>query len=367
MLNYRYMRTHPLTSKNWLYVALAAVVLGIFFVWQFLSVIALAMLIGFLFSGVYNRLLKRVKPGFAATLTLLWSVLILVVPLILILIFTFLQLSQLASNLTATFGADGVAVPATIQSFINWINTTIAPLVGTASIVTSDGIITFLRTSLPDIINGFIGFVGSFIGGLPMAIALTVMYLFLFFESLIYGKKIISTIIALSPFQPSVTELFLSRIGLMANAMAKGQLLISFIISVLSALILTFCLGLGEYFFLMVVAFTALNLVPLGCGIIVIPITFAAMLFGNFWPGLIAFLLYLVVSNLDDFIRPHIIPKSITLTPGLTAVAAFSGIALFGLIGVVYGPIIMIIIVTSVQVYLDYYDKQPKRQAKANS
>jgi predicted PurR-regulated permease PerM len=360
------MKTHPLTSKNWLYVALAAVGLGIWFAWPFLSVIALAILIAFLFYGVYTKLLRHMKAGFAATLTLLWSVVVLVVPIMLILIFTLIQLTHLASNLTATFGASGATVPAAVQSFIDWVNNTIGPLIGAHPVVTGDGVITFLKSALPDILNSIVAFVTSFIGGIPVTIALTVMYLFLFFECLVYGKKITSTVVALSPFQPDITRMYLARVGLMANAMAKGQLLISFIISLLSSLILTFCLGLGDYFFLMVVAFTALNLVPLGCGIVVIPITFAAMLFGNFWGGLIAFLLYLVAANLDDFIRPYIIPKSITLTPGLTALAAFGGIALFGLIGVVYGPIIMILIVTSIQMYLDYYDKQPKWRKKAN-
>jgi len=361
------MKTHPLTSKNWLYVALGAVVVGIAFAWPFLSVIALAMLIAFLFFGVYSRLLNRMRAGFAATLTLLWSVVVLIIPIILILIFTVFQLTHLAADLTATFSAQNATIPASLQSFINWVNSTVAPIVGAETLITSSGIIDFLKTVLPGIINGFVAFVTSIVGGIPVAIALTVMYLFLFYESLVYGKKIVSTVVALSPFQPDITRMFLARVGLMANAMAKGQLLISFIISVLSALILTIFLGLGDYFFLMVVAFTALNLVPLGCGIIVIPLALGAMLFGNFWGGLIAFVLYLVVSNLDDFIRPYIIPKSITLTPGLTALSAFGGIALFGLIGVVYGPIIMILVVTSIQMYLDYYDKQPKWRKKANS
>lgn len=367
MLHYRYMKTHPLTSKNWLYVALTAVLVGIWFAWPFLSVIALAVLIAFLFNGVYNKLLRRMRPGAAATLTLLWSVVVLVIPLVVILIFTFIQLTHLATDLTATFSAENATVPASLQTFINWVNTTIGPIVGAETLITGDGIVDFLKTALPDIINGFIAFVTSFLGGLPTAIALTVMYLFLFYECLVYGKKIVASVVALSPFQPDITRMFLARVGLMANAMAKGQLLISFIISLLSTLILTFCLDLGEYFFLMLVAFTALNLVPLGCGIIVIPITIIAMLFGNFWGGLIAFLLYLVAANLDDFIRPYIIPKSITLTPGLTALSAFGGIVLFGLIGVVYGPIIMILVVTAIQMYLDYYDKQPKWRKRAKS
>ncbi|MES2630629.1 MAG: AI-2E family transporter [Patescibacteria group bacterium] len=360
------MKTHPLTSKNWLYVALVAVLVGIWFAWPFLSVIALALLMAFLFNGVYNKLAGKMKNGAAAILTLLWSVLIVVVPIFIILIFTFIQLVNLAAGLTETFTADNAAVPASVQAFIDWVNTTIGPILGTATVVTGDGITTFLKTALPDVLSGIVGFVSSFLGGIPVTIALTVMYIFLFYESLVYGKKIHGSVVALSPFQPDITRMFLARIGLMATAMAKGQLVISFIISLLSTLILTICLGLGDYFFLMLVSFTVLNLVPLGCGIIVIPITFAAMFFGDFWGGLIAFLLYLVVANLDDVIRPFFIPKTITLTPGLTALSAFGGVVLFGLIGVVYGPIIMIIIVTAVQMYLDYYDKEPKWRKKAN-
>lgn len=361
------MKTHPLTSKNWLYVALGAIVVGVWFAWPFLSVIALAMLMAFLFNGVYNKLLNRMKAGAAATLTLLWSVLIVVVPVLLILIFTFIQLFNLASGLTATFSADNATMPASVQTFIDWVNATIGPILGTATVVTGEGVTTFLKTALPDLLSGIVGFVSAFLGGMPVAIALTIMYIFLFYESLVYGKKITRSVVALSPFQPDITRMFLARIGLMANAMAKGQLVISFIISLLSSLILTFCLGLGDYFFLMLVSFTILNLVPLGCGIIVIPITIIAMLFGNFWGGLIAFLLYLVAANLDDVIRPFFIPKTITLTPGLTALSAFGGVVLFGLIGVIYGPIIMIIVVTAVQMYLDYYDKQPKWRQKANA
>ena len=52
------------------------------------------------------------------------------------------------------------------------------------------------------------------------------------------------------------------------------------------------------------------------------------------------------------------------LTNGLTMLAAFAGIALYGLVGVVYGPIIMIVIVTSIQMYLDYYQELPRWKKK---
>ena len=132
--------------------------------------------------------------------------------------------------------------------------------------------------------------------------------------------------------------------------MAKGQLLISVIISFLSAILMIF-LGLGEYFFLLFVIFTVLNMIPLGCGILFIPICVIAILLGNVVPGIIVLALYMIVSNLDSLIRPKIMPKGASLSAGLTMLAAFGGIGLFGLLGVVYGPILMIMVVTTIELY----------------
>ncbi|OYW42230.1 hypothetical protein B7Z28_01695 [Candidatus Saccharibacteria bacterium 32-45-3] len=206
----------------------------------------------------------------------------------------------------------------------------------------------------------------GFVGGIPSFIILAIMYIFLFYEFLVYGNKITKSIVALSPFQPSVTRMYLARVGLMANAMAKGQLVMSVIIAVLEALTLAFFFDFWNFFFLMTVAFSILNLIPLGAGIFIYPIIIVMMLLGSIWPGVGALIAITIVSNLESVMRPRFIPKSITLTNGLTMLAAFSGIALYGLLGVVYGPIIMIIVVTSVQMYLDYYDELPKWKKKAN-
>ncbi len=360
------MQTHPLTTKNWLIVALVALVLGIWFVGPFLGVIALAALLAFLFYGVYERFAEKTKPGLAATLTFLVSLVVVVVPVILIGIFTALQLAQLAASLTSSFNGDFSSLPAIAQDVINQLNKIVAPIAGTESAISGQGIMEFLRNTLPGLLRTVAGFLTGLIGNIPMAIILTIMYIFLFYEFLVFGKKIHHSMVALSPFQPEVTRLYLARVGLMTNAMAKGQLMIALILGALEAAVIATCFNAWEFFVLMTVAFAFFNLIPLGAGIIAYPIVIFGMLLGSFWPGVAALILISIVSNLESFLRPKFIPKSITLTNGLTMLAAFGGIALFGLLGVVYGPIIMIIIVTSIQMYLDYYDDLPKWKQKAN-
>lgn len=347
-------------------VAGIALVVGIWFVAPYLGVIALAALMAFLFNGTYTRLNQRMRAGGAAALTFLFSLVVVLVPIILILLFTVFQLGQLIADITNTFGANFTSVPEALQTAINNVNALAASLGSSSQLITTEGVSEFLKTALPAVVGGVANFITTFVGSLPFAIIMAIMYIFLFFEFLVYGKKIVASIVALSPFQPEVTRMYLARVGLMANAMAKGELIISVIVATLEAATLAFFFGIWDYFLLMTVAFSLFNLIPLGAGILFYPIILIFMLFGQVWEGIGALIVVTAVSNIESFLRPKFIPKSITLTNGLTMLAAFGGIALYGVIGVVYGPIIMILIVTTIQMYLDYYQELPRWKQKAN-
>lgn len=358
------METHPLTARNWLIVALVAVVLGLWFVAPYLGVIALAALMAFLFYGTFDRLQQKMKTGVAATLTFLFTILVVVGPVIIVGFITVFQLGKLIADLTSTFGTDFSTLPTAVQGAIATINTLAAQIGAGEQIITTQGVLEFIKTTLPGFLQTITTFITGFVGSIPMTIIMVIMYIFLFYEFLVYGKKITSSIVALSPFQPDITRMYLARVGLMANAMAKGQLVMSVIIALLEALTLAFFFGIWDYFLLMTVAFTLFNLIPLGAGIVIYPIILVFLLFGAIWPAIGALVVITAVSNLESFMRPRFIPKSITLTNGLTMLAAFGGIAIFGLLGVIYGPIIMIILVTSVQMYLDYYQELPLKKKK---
>lgn len=340
---------------------LLALVVGCLFVAPFLSVIALAALIAFLFTPVYNRLEKRIKkPAISATLTLLISAITVLLPLTAILILTVAQLGTLSHATTVYISDHNADLMAAINQFVTNVNNIAAPLNNQQSIITGQGVQDFIATAIPAVAATITGIIIGVVGSIPTAVILTIMYIILFIEFLIYGKKIVRTIHAISPFDRPTTTLYLRRVGLMTNAMAKGQLLISAIISFLSAILMIF-LGLGDYFFLLFVLFTILNLIPLGCGIVLIPMTIIAILMGNVIPGIIVLALYMLVSNLDSVIRPKIMSREASLSAGLTMLAAFGGIAVFGILGVVYGPIVMILIVTTISLYADHKNQTPDK------
>ena len=62
----------------------------------------------------------------------------------------------------------------------------------------------------------------------------------------------------------------------------------------------------------------------------------------------------IVVSNIDTVLRPRLVPKGAYLNPALVILSVFGGMQLMGVIGALYGPVIMILLITSVEVYLKY-------------
>lgn len=345
------------SSPKALGIALAiALLVGLLFAWPFLGVIGLSALMAYLFYPSFHRTTKFVKnQGLSAAITFVLSILLVAIPLTVVLIVTISQLSSLAVESTSYFNANGSNLPGIMRDTVNNVNTLLAPLNNDANVITDQGIREFFVSSVPTLTRTASTLIIGFVGNIPLAVVLSIMYIILFVEFLINGPKIIKLIYKLSPFEHKPTELYLKRIGLMTNAMVKGQFLISVVISLLSALLMI-PLGLGDYFFLLFVVFTIMNLVPLGCGILVIPIAIIAIFLGNVLPGVIVLVAYILISNLDSIIRPKIMPKEAQLSAGLTMIAAFGGIAAFGLLGVIYGPVVMIMVVTTVELYVKNKD-----------
>ncbi|MBE2224743.1 MAG: AI-2E family transporter, partial [Anaerolineae bacterium] len=118
------------------------------------------------------------------------------------------------------------------------------------------------------------------------------------------------------------------------------------------------------YVFLLTILSMFLSLLPMiGISLIAWPIGIILILNGQIWQGIFiiaAFLL--VVANLDTLLRPKLVPKDAYLNPALVMLSVFGGLSLMGFIGLIYGPVIMILLVTSIEIYAKYImrsDLQP--------
>ena len=70
---------------------------------------------------------------------------------------------------------------------------------------------------------------------------------------------------------------------------------------------------------------------------------------------------YVFVNPLDIILRPRLVSKEAYLNFTLMLLALFGGIQMAGLLGMIYGPVIMILFLTSIDIYTQYYSgRAPK-------
>ena len=150
------------------------------------------------------------------------------------------------------------------------------------------------------------------------------------------------------------------------GAMVKGTVMGQFVIAVcqgVAGAASIYIAGFHQGFFLFAVLLSALSVIPLGGGVVTIPFGIGMILFGNVFGGVFVIVFHLVVvTNIDNFLRPVLVPKAARLDSALMLLAVFAGIAMFGAWGIVIGPVLMIVIVTTISVYLAVYKGVPMAQ-----
>ena len=195
------------------------------------------------------------------------------------------------------------------------------------------------------------GAVGGVIGGITSSI----IFLYVFISMLVNRGEIRTLIRQLNPLGDEITDLYLAKTGAMVRGTVKGQFVIALCQGIAGAISI-YIAGFHDGFFIFAILLTALSVIPLGGGIVTIPFGIGMMFFGNIIGGVFVVVWHLlVVTNIDNVLRPLLVPKAARLDPALMLLAVFAGIAMFGFWGLIIGPVLMIIIVTTISVYLAVY------------
>jgi predicted PurR-regulated permease PerM len=261
------------------------------------------------------------------------------------------QAIVLKDNLQAVAVTPGTSLYDETGNVITGINSLLAPL-GNDAVINDDSVQKFVNELLPNLISMMIAAVVNIAGNVAQLFTAAIVYTFMFMAFLRYNKSIVNFVKSMIPFNESIRDKYVEKSALIVTASLKGQFVISFVTAISSSLLL-FVLGLQEFFFFFLVLFTLLGMVPLGSGIVMIPVAIVAMLTGSFWPGFWVLAIYLlVICNIDSVLRPRLIPKKANIIPALTTLATFCGIYYFGILGIVYGPLIVIVLSTTSEIYL---------------
>jgi predicted PurR-regulated permease PerM len=361
-----------LTQKRALAVAtVIALAFGAYFLRKFFILIVVAAVAAYLFSPLFARLNKRLGAGLSATLTLLAAIAAVIVPLGLFVTLAVIQISTMVERIAewvertdlSKLGEQSLAFVNETLHRVPYIDVTVTP--------------ESLRTSMTKVAQEagqwLLGLLQGAAGGLFGGVTAAILFLYVFLSLLTNRDRVLMLVRRLNPLGEEITDLYMAKMGAMVKGTVMGQFVIAVCQGVAGAVSI-YIAGFHQGFFLFAVLLSALSVIPLGSGIVTIPFGVGMILFGNIFGGVFVILFHvIVVTNIDNFLRPILVPKQARLDAALMLLAVFAGIAMFGAWGIVIGPVLMIVIVTTISVYLavykgvpmdepDHSDEKPKRR-----
>jgi len=96
-----------------------------------------------------------------------------------------------------------------------------------------------------------------------------------------------------------------------------------------------------------------------GCSIIWAPAGILMLLTGHIWEGILILAVgFLVISTVDNLLRPILIGKDVEMHPLLIFLSTIGGIILFGFSGFVIGPVITSLLIALWEMYEEFYRKE---------
>lgn len=181
------------------------------------------------------------------------------------------------------------------------------------------------------------------------------------------GRQWLSVLYDLIPMEESHKSKILVRLDQTIRAVVKGMLVTAIVQGLLAGM-----------------AYLALD-VPFPIGLTALTVVLAPIPFGGtglvwgpvalylFWMGTTGKALIMlvwgigVVSMVDQFLRPWLIGQDVEIPVLLLVLSVLGGLALYGILGIFIGPIMVSLLMTAVQIYREEYHTAATPAGKADA
>ncbi len=200
------------------------------------------------------------------------------------------------------------------------------------------------------IINDSLSFIlkgaTSFILGIPQRIIGFVVFVFVLYYLLKEGDTVTAHIKRLLPLDQKEKESLLNRFRIVFKATVYGVLLAALIQGIVGTIgLLVFQVPSPILFGLLL---TVASTIPyLGASIVWFPIALYLIAIGDLFNGFGLMIFgIVVVSFVDNVVRPFIISKKSEIHPTVILLGVLGGLLLFGFIGLIIGPLVLALFTT---------------------
>lgn len=332
-------------------------VITIFFVgkllWPFMSSLVLAFVLTGTFYPIYDFLAKKLRPVPASVITCVLIFLVVFVPAAFLVgalsreayglyltgtsKATSQELRQLFQNSRIIEHVEGFLANYDIKLSAEHLNSGLTELGRTVGLFLYEQVSTFGSNVLKFLVN--------------FAFMLLVIF-FLFID----GKRLIDFLVELSPLPDDQDRKLMTKFHEMAAVVLVVNGISGLIQGILGGAVFA-VFGLNSPLLwgsiMAILAFFPI----VGISVVFIPASVYLFLVGRIGAGIFFIVFYLVVSSLIEYvIKPKLVGNRVQIHTLVVFIAVLGGLKVFGILGIIYGPLVMTAFLTLTDIYRSSYE-----------
>ncbi len=303
-----------------------------------------ALILSFIFYPVHRKLYKLIRSkSLSAGLICFLLLLIVIVPAIMMIPTIIRQSFSMYSYIQSE---DFLApVSEIIESFF-------------ASEELSYNMIVALNNLTSDVISNFQETIADVFINSPTILLHIVIILFVFFFGLRDGDKLVAYIQSLSPLSKESEKKIFQQFKDITHSVIYGQIVIGVIQGVLTGVAL-YVFGIPNAIVLTLIA-VFLGILPIiGPALVWIPVSIYLVAIGRPTAGVIFFVYgFFVPSGVDNVLRPIVVGRKTKINSGVILVSMVGGLFVFGILGLIIGPLVIAYLLLILESYRKTKDKK---------
>ena len=319
---------------------LATIAIALYLCWlmlrPFITVLAWATVLVIVFYPVHKHIAQRVKRhGLRALISTTLVILIVVLPLALLVLAVTNELTAAVRSLPPNMGELMGQTGSITGRSLKWIHERL----GIDTTEMQQFLVEQLRNYSSAVVGRSVGIMGNLLSAIVKTFFVIITMYYLFRD----GDKIVKALPEVLPFGTEQSEALLARISQVISASVYGVVTIAVLQGLLGGLAF-WILGVPSPILWAVVLALVCMIPVAGSFLVWLPAAIYLMLSDHLTAGILLIVWgALVISTIDNFLRPKLIKDQTKLHELLVFFSVLGGMSIFGLLGVVMGPVVLAI------------------------
>ena len=336
--------------------------------YPFINVIIFSAITAFFSKWLYKYFLKKANPTFSIMLTWVVISITICVPIYFVSHITFVQVQEAVKEVQ-TLVSDNSKNELTIFWNQDWDDedNTIFHIKEKLETFKTDHKEEFkfiedtLINSIKKVWETSLSMTKNILAEIPLFVVKIILYVFLTTSLIINWKRVQKTIKAILPIDNSIIDVYISRMQEMTIWIVKWSLIVALIQAILTTV--SFMIVGVPYAWIVFILSFILYIPMVWTVLLYIPVIIWLVLTWSYLSAIvILFWNSIVVANVDNVLRGRFVSKEAKVDNSLIFLSMLSWLTLFWMMWVLYGPLIVIIWVTSIKIYMEMQNKGKKKK-----